>query len=106
MATSADISTVRDNTNEPDDGVFTDEYIEGLIDSIGVDAASAKVWERKASAYAELVDVSEAGSSRKQSDLHKNALAMEAHYRGLATNAPTGPVSLGHAKTHQIVRST
>jgi len=81
MATEADILSVRENVDEPTADTYTDEYVGGLIDAGGIDSASAIIWEKKAAKLASLVDTSEAGASRKLSDLHKNALAMAAMYR-------------------------
>lgn len=81
MATAEDISYVRLATNlEDDDPFYTSIYLGGLVDENGRDGASAVVWRQKAAKYAELVDVTEAGASHKFSELHKNALAMAAHY--------------------------
>ena len=107
MATAAEISTVRDNVNEPNDATFSDEVIEALIDAGGTDSASAALWRKKAAAFAELVDVSEAGSSRKMSDLYKNALAMASHFDAQAGTEPVpGPGPIGHAKVGRIERLT
>lgn len=62
--------------------VWTDG--EGVTD---LNMAVAVVWEIKAGRYAELVDVTEAGSSRKLSDLSKNALAMSTKYRKISEAA-------------------
>jgi hypothetical protein len=76
VAEASDIAAVRENTAEPDETNFTDVEISALIDLYGIDVASATIWTRKAAEYADLVDVSEAGSTHKFSDLHKNALEM------------------------------
>lgn len=99
MASAAEISVVRLDTNEPDTaGTYTDEVIGALIDEGDTDSATATIWRRKAASYAELVDTTEAGASHKFSDLHKNALAMAAQYE-------TVEVDTGRAKVHKIVRS-
>lgn len=91
MATSAaDIVILRGFIREPDDSNgWTDARLTALIDansdSFGIPdlrAAAADVWTSKAADSAVLVDVSENGSSRKLSDVHKNALAMAKLYRG------------------------
>lgn len=78
MATEAAIYSTRVNTNTVgEEETFSDESIGFLVDSLGsIEAASASIWRMKAASAAELVDVSEAGSTRKFSDLHKNALTM------------------------------
>lgn len=106
MATAEELLEVRKNTNEPNEDTFEDATLMAYIDTLGgVDAASAKVWELKASAYADLVDVSEAGASRKMSDLNKNALAMQKLYSDKAGAVVEEDVR-PRAKTHQIVRNT
>lgn len=105
MASSADLRIVRENVNELDDSVYSDEYIEALIDSSGVEAASATIWTRKAAAYSELVDQSEAGASVKFSDLSKNALRMAEKFEAQVLAATVGD-SNTRAKVHQIQRLT
>lgn len=103
MATAAEITTVRQNVNEPDDsGGYTDAIIGALIDEGDTDSAAASIWLRKAAEYAELVDTSEAGTSHKFSDLHKNALTMATRFG--ATDA-AATESGGRARVHKIVRS-
>ena len=82
MATVDQIAELRDLVAEPDDANgWTDEKLGNLIDaSDSLNAVASQIWSRKAAMYATLVDVSESGSSRKLSDLHKNALAMGAFY--------------------------
>ena len=76
MADASDVLIVRRNTSELTEDNYTDEVIGTLIDSLGVAGASRQIWQEKASGYATLVTVSEAGASRQLSDLHKNAIAM------------------------------
>jgi hypothetical protein len=82
MATPEQVAAVRVRVNEPDaEAPYTDEFIEQIIDDEGdVDMAAAAVWRYKASTFAEMVDISEAGSSRKNSQLMKNALDMAQFY--------------------------
>lgn len=83
MASASDITTVRGNTNEPDDvAPYTDDYVSGLIDANGIAGASAAIWEQKAASLSEMVDVTEAGASHKFSDLFKSASAMASYWRG------------------------
>lgn len=62
------------DTVEPYD--FTDEQLDGYLIRADSDLkiAAATIWREKAALYAELVDITEAGSSRKNSDLYKRAL--------------------------------
>lgn len=93
MATVEQIVELRELINEPDDSNgWTDTKLGAIIDGEdSVKAAASAVWYRKASQYATMVDVSESGSSRKLSDLHKNALTMGAFYRDASGvgNSPT-----------------
>lgn len=45
-----------------------------------VRAAASNFWYSKATSYSESVDITEAGSSRKNSDLFKNAIALAKQY--------------------------
>lgn len=106
MATPDQISFVRFNTDEPSAGSLTDEEIGGLIDSLGDEReAVVAIWERKAASYSSLVDVSEAGASRKMSDLYKAALAMADRWRKKIDGPVVPPVDTGgRAKIHRIER--
>lgn len=76
MASVSDIATVRQNVNESTNETYSDEVIGAMVDASDVAGATAAIWRQKAARYAELVDVTESGSSHRYSDLHKNALAM------------------------------
>ncbi|QNN98585.1 hypothetical protein SEA_MORTYSMITH_18 [Microbacterium phage MortySmith] len=70
MATPAQIAEVRANTQEyVNVAPYTDEYIGGLIDSYGITETEHKIWIAKRNTVANLVDISEGGSSRKNSQL-------------------------------------
>ena len=98
MATATDIATVRELINEPNDtNGWTDQRISNSIDvkSGDLNAAAADIWGVKAAETYGLVDVSENGSSRKLSDLQKQALSMQAHFQaesdrlvGIVARAP------------------
>lgn len=103
MASAADLQSLRENINEPDESVYSDGYLDATLDAKGsMEAAAAAIWRLKAAAYSEAVDQSEAGASLKLSDLSKNALSMATHYEGIAG---TGIVDKPRAKVHTIVRS-
>jgi hypothetical protein len=81
MATVEEVKQLRLMVAEPDDTTYTDEMLGVLIDSYGTASlplaeAAYRVWTNKAASYAELVDISEGGSQRKNGDLHKRALTM------------------------------
>jgi hypothetical protein len=96
MADAFEILQVRRNTNELEGSSYTDEQVGDLIDSYGVDGASALIWREKAAGYADLVNTSEGGTRHDFSDLHKNALKMADHFEGLividAAPAEKGPI--------------
>lgn len=81
-----------------------------LVENMGEDGtfnlnySAASVWTFKASSYAELVNVSESGSSRNLGDLHKNALLMAARYRSDGDPAPLPDANLRRSRTRAIVR--
>lgn len=102
MADTGDIVAVRENTATVGDANYTDEEIGALIDAYGIDVASATIWERKAATYADLVNVSEAGSSHSFSDLHKNALDMADIY---TKKEAAKPSAIGRPRVRKIVRS-
>lgn len=84
MATTEQIAAVRRMAAEPSTEAYTDTALSALVDSEGSPlGAVVVVWEAKAASYAELVDTSESGSSRKMSQLHLNALRMRDYYYDL-----------------------
>lgn len=81
MASVEQIAQLRLNISEPDDiAPYSGADLSDAIDLRGVRLASADIWLAKAAQYAELVDTSEAGSTRPLSSLHKNALAMHQYF--------------------------
>jgi hypothetical protein len=85
MATSAEIAAFRLLIGQPEDAEpYTDQFLSARLDSAASDQAlAAVIWREKAASFSELVDVSESGSSRKLSDLYKNALTMAAAFEGI-----------------------
>lgn len=106
MATASEIIAVRKNVNEPSEESFSDEAVAELIDSDGVDLASAAIWRTKAAAFSEMVDTSEAGASRKASDLFKNANAMAEHFEKVGGLGAEEEANSKRAKVHVIQRLT
>lgn len=94
MASPEDIATLRGLVGEPDDSNgWTDEKLGDIIDGeTSLNLAASKVWVLKAGQFAHLVDVSESGSSRKLSDLRKNAMEMGSYYAGLGAPVPVADV--------------
>ena len=75
-----------------------------LSGATSLEDAAAIGWQKKAARYAELVDVTESGSSRKQSQLHAAALKEWETYADLAAGAET-PGGDGSTLTGTRVRS-
>lgn len=66
---------------------------------------AATAWEAVAGRYHSLVNISESGSSRQMSDMHKNALAMAAAYRKrLDAVAVVDEGITGRSTTRRITR--
>lgn len=84
MATPAELARLRDMVNEPDDaGGWTDEDLDAIIlatankdGSTNLRAAAAAVWEAKAAKWVTLTDVTESGSSRRNSQAFEHARKM------------------------------
>lgn len=105
MASVEQIAELRRKISEPDETTYADITLSNMIDDAGADinSVAASIWEEKASTYAELVDISEAGSSRKNGQLYSNALAMTKYYRGLDSGEPVAGTDI--PTTTPIVRA-
>lgn len=105
MASPEERARLRRNVGEVGSSTYTDAELDVYINEAGddLDVAAATIWQEKAASYAELVDIAEAGSSRKNSDLYKNAIDMAAKYGVAAGNA--GGLTPGtFSTTRAIVR--
>ena len=81
MATEAEIARLRLMIAEPDAEKYTDEALAVVIDeSSDLNKAAFTIWSQKAASAAELVDISEGGSSRKLGDVYEQALTMAKFY--------------------------
>lgn len=83
------------------DTQLTDEQLGTIIDSENtIQGAAAQAWQVTAATYADLVNISEAGSSRSLGQLHQNALDMAKYYRGLdsSTHDLPGAVRATHIR--------
>lgn len=92
MATAEAIAAFRLLIDEsadklPYDDVALSARLDGAVSTYGL---ATEIWREKAAAYAALVNVSESGTSRSLSDLHKNALAMA---KALGEADPSAPGS-------------
>jgi hypothetical protein len=98
MATAEEIAALRLLIAEPTGDPYTDAVLSTMIDAVSADLnrAAYDVWVQKAAAAAELVDMSEGGSSRKMGDIYEQALAMAQHFAnatpgGVEPDAPRYP---------------
>ena len=104
MATAEQIAELRRKVSEPDTTTYSDTQLNAIIDeNASVDAAASVIWEEKSSMYAELVDISEAGSSRKNSQLAANAREQARYYSSKA-GAGTLVAGVDYPTTTRIVR--
>lgn len=77
-------------------------YLERNLSDVAVTAA--QIWQEKAAAYAELVDVTEGSSSRKMSQLHTQALKQVSMYGGDLTGGSSSS-GAASATTRAIERA-
>lgn len=103
MATAEQIARLRRMTGEVEpDSTYTDLQLGDIIDEVGeLNLAASRVWGEKASMVADLVNISEAGSSRSNSDLFKHAKDQQAYYAGLSGDGATP----GSSTTRRIERA-
>ena len=90
MAAPEDIVIVRNNTNEPTETPYTDEYLGGLVDALGVTGATVTIWEQKVARFSSAIDVTEAGATHKFSSLFDNAVKMLAYWKGVLNGETPG----------------
>lgn len=83
---------------------YIDEVLGAMLDAAGedTDKVASSIWRTKAASYASMVDISEAGSSRKNSDLFKNAQAM-AEFYDKEDDVESG-AGVSYTTTRKIVR--
>lgn len=112
--TTEPVARLRRMTDEADPlSTYSDaqmqEYLDQFTDGTGnvdFDSAAVAVWEEKAGYFSALVDTSESGSSRKMSDLHKNAIAMATMYSKKVAAVAAPEVDLTtRPKVNRIVRT-
>lgn len=100
MATAAELIELRDYINEPDNtnGWTEEKLTDYLTRYSNTLRAASEAWAVKASQFAEVVDVSESGSSRSLGALFDRAQKMSEYYARRADEveaevpAVTGPV--------------
>lgn len=104
MASVADIAALRLLIAEPDVETYTDAMLGAEIDADDGDLnkAAFNIWTQKAARSAELVDISEGGSSRKMGDIYEQALSMAKHFAGLIIGGEPEPLS--RTRVHKLTR--
>lgn len=105
MADNDDYLRLRRMTGEVDSERYTNTDLEEFLTAASMDfnVAASLVWREKAASFAELVNISEAGSSRSDSDLYKNATSQAAYFEGLSGTGEAA--STGTTTTRRIVRA-
>jgi len=87
------------------DTKLTDEEIGAIIDSSDcMNQAVGKIWGELAGTLSNLVNISEAGSSRSMGDLQKNALNMVKYYADLGCGNTITP-NTPRTRVGKIVRT-
>jgi hypothetical protein len=98
---------LRRATGENDEeSTYSDSDLDFYLDASGgeVNPAASDIWREKASNYAELTDIQEAGSSRKNSVLYDHAVQQMELYGGSATGGDGGVPGVDWSTTRSIVR--
>lgn len=98
----ADIDIIRFNTDATQEEYPSVDLQKMLDAGMSVNDVSRSIWVKRAAQYSGLVDTSESGSSRKLSDLHKNALTMADRFKD-ADDFPSEPIR--RKGTRNAVRS-
>jgi hypothetical protein len=102
MATPNQIAELRITVQELDNAEpYTDTLIGNLIDANGMTDAAYKIWVAKRNMAASLVDISEGGSSRKNSQLFESYSKIVAGYEDDGGAGPTGARA---PRTREITR--
>lgn len=107
MATNDDVLKLRRMTGEVGSPTYTDGDMMEFLTLAGddINLAASGVWREKASAYADLVNMSEAGSSRSNSDLFKHAKEQEESFAAASSGGSgSSGGSDGWSTTRAIVR--
>lgn len=106
MATTEEIAAFRLLINEAEDKQpYTDAALSARLDAaVSTQSLAAEIWREKAATYADLVSVSESGTSRNLSDLHKNALAMADALTKADPQAPGTGTAVRGVRMHRLSR--
>lgn len=102
MATQEEIDQARSLV--PDTKLSDDQIGAIIDDSDCMNQAIGKIWGELAGTLSNLVNISEAGSSRSMGDLQKNALSMAKYYADLGCGTTITP-NTPRTRVGRIVRS-
>ena len=104
MATPEEVAALRLLIAEPNEDTYTDSNLMERLDAAAsADAVAYQIWTEKAASAAELVDVSEGGSSRKMGDVYEQALDM-ARVFGERVNAAALPPGAARVRIRKLAR--
>lgn len=106
MAEQDVLDRLRRMTGETEDNKgYTDTQLVAILAENGnsLNLAASVIWGEKASDYADLVNISEAGSSRSNSDLFKHASEQADRFRAIA-DGETGTALPLSSTTRRIER--
>lgn len=105
MATEDDLARLRRMTGESDVDLsaYTDTELDQMLHALGGDLnlAASRIWGEKASQYADLVNTTEAGSSRSNSDLFTHAKEQQNYFNNLSDS---GEITTVSSTTRRITR--
>lgn len=101
MATNEEHLRLRRMTGEVDSATYSSTDLDNYINEAGsLEGAAALIWSEKASEYADLVNISEAGSSRSLSDLFEHAKAQQDYFESVGS----ANVALPGSSTTRAIR--
>jgi hypothetical protein len=105
MATNDDYAELRRKTGETGSDTYTNTDLEKFITQANGDlnGAASLIWGEKASANADLVNISEAGSARSNSDLFRHAEAQRDYFLSISTSGASAAAT--GSRTRRIVRT-
>ena len=105
MATPSEIAQIRNEVLETENTEpYTDDFIGEMFDAYGYAETVRRIWIAKRNSVAELVDISEGGSSRKNSQLFDQFSKIVASYDA-ANGGGTESPGYRAPRTREITRS-
>lgn len=108
MADLAEITQVQETlggAQNAEEYGYDASKIEDLLDSgVSANTIAANFWESRYTASAELIDISESGSSRGLSAVTRNAKDLAALYRDRANSEVAPPTPVRGIRSHRMTR--